>query len=93
MNIERFAEITKKIISENGIEEFIPTICLPEQGQIVALEDISEDADFENEVFEYALSKANSDEEEVLFVFRSGPKEFTILQRKNGNYNRFSYDT
>jgi hypothetical protein len=43
MEITEFAEVTYQVLKDTPIDVYIPTLCLPEQGMIQALQGIPDD--------------------------------------------------
>ena len=85
MDVETFAEITYRVLEETPLEKYIPTLCLPERGQIHALQGIPDEQ--EDNLREIALDWAEStagQEEEFLVAFRDGHGYFRIIRRADG---------
>lgn len=85
MEIERFAEITQNVIEGTPFEEYIPTLCLPKQNKIMALEGIPEEEEpnLRQISLDWALKSAEEGEE-FLVAFRDGPRHFRIIRRFEG---------
>jgi hypothetical protein len=85
MEIAAFAEMTYHVLQDTPIEEYIPTLCLPERSQIQALSGVPEQE--ENRMREIALEWAEStarEGEEFLVAFRDGDGCFRIIRRAEG---------
>lgn len=85
MEIPEFAEITYQVLKDTPIEVYIPTLCLPEQGMIQALQGIpaEEEANLREISLDWALKTAD-ETEEFLVAFRDGPGHFRIIRRFEG---------
>jgi hypothetical protein len=92
MEIAAFAEMTYGVLQDTPLRDFIPTLCLPEQQQVLALAGVPREK--EEEVREIALawaeSKANGTEE-FLIAFRDGEGYFRIIRRANGKLSEALY--
>lgn len=87
MEILEFATITQDVIVGTPIENYIPTLCLPAQGQIHALRGIPEDQEqnVREIVLDWATNSAGADEE-FLVAFRDGPAHFRVIRRFQGEF-------
>lgn len=85
MEIAHFAEITQTVIEGIPFEAYIPTLCLPERGQILALAGIpaEEEANLRQISLDWALEFAEGGEE-LLVAFRDGPRHFRVIRRSQG---------
>jgi hypothetical protein len=85
MEIAQFSEMTQNVIEGTPFEEYIPTLCLPEQNKVMALEGIpeEEESNLRQISLDWAVECAN-DEEEFLVAFRDGPEHFRIIRRFQG---------
>ncbi len=85
MEIQDFADVTYQVLRDTPLEKYIPTLCLPERGEIHALQGVP--AKEEDRIRDHALSWAQStarDGEEFLVAFRDGEKFFRIIRRADG---------
>ena len=92
MEIAAFAEITYHVLKETPLEKYIPTLCLPERSQILALEGVPESE--ETRIREIAVDWAQSTakgEEEFLVAFRDGDGYFRIIRRSDGKLQEALY--
>lgn len=92
MEISAFADITYQVLQDTPLDRYIPTLCLPEQGQILALSGIP--AEEEPRVREIALDWAletAKDGEEFLVAFRDGDGYFRIIRRFEGKLREALY--
>lgn len=85
MEIAAFAEMTRGIIKEQGLDQFLPTLCLPERQELAALEGVPEEkqAELRDIALDWAKRKVD-DREEFLLAFREGPDSFRVLRRFRG---------
>jgi hypothetical protein len=85
MEITEFAEVTYQVLKDTPIDVYIPTLCLPEQGMIQALQGIPDDQ--EDNLREISLDWATNtagETEEFLVAFRDGPGHFRVIRRFDG---------
>jgi hypothetical protein len=75
-----FEAITRRVITENGFDGFLPTVLYPLRKQLAALDGAPESPDLERIVLAWAAKGAVGDEE-FLVAFKIGPNEFKIIRR------------
>lgn len=70
----------------------MPTLCLPEQSKVMALEGIpkEEESNLRQISLDWAIQCAK-DEEEFLVAFREGPEHFRIIRRFQGALSEALY--
>ena len=85
MEIADFAEMTYVVLQDTPIEDYIPTLCLPEKNTVHALQGIpaEEEKNLREISLDWALN-ATDEKEEFLVAFRDGPEHFRIIRRFNG---------
>jgi hypothetical protein len=85
VSIEDFAEITRRVIRKNGFDDFMPTLCLPEQKHITVLEGVPEGKRSEMRTISLELAQRRADrKEEFLLAFREDDSSFRIVRRFKG---------
>ncbi|WP_410499000.1 hypothetical protein [Chitinibacter sp. S2-10] len=90
MDIEKFSEITKKIIADNGFDEFAPVACFPSRNEIRVLSGIPTNADIEKEVLSWAKSLLGECTE-FLTAFKISNTQFKVIQYKSGEHTSCIY--
>ena len=80
MEIETFAAMTRRIIAQDGFDDFLPTACYPSRQEIVVLEGVPSGVDIEHAALNWATLRAERGEE-FLVVFRSSIERFKIVRR------------
>ena len=80
--------MTQEVIAANGFDDFLPTACYPEQGEIAALQGLPADVEVEPAVLKWAAKKAKRGELHLV-AFKSGPSEFTVV-RVEGSHRESS---
>jgi hypothetical protein len=87
MTIDEFASMTKRIIEQEGFKDYLPTLCFPGRQHIMVLEGISDDkqSDVRRIAFEWALDKAQGDEE-FLLAYKEDADHFRIIRRCAGHF-------
>ena len=94
MDIQTFADMTRKVIDTEGFAHFHPTACFPARHAIKALEGVPPDADAERieaGVLRWAERQAAPDEE-FLVAFRISPTQFKIVRRAGGASSEQVFD-
>jgi hypothetical protein len=81
--IESFIAITRDIIAEDGIGEFLPTLMLPAHGDVRLLENASGAASHESEALKW-VQDAVSPDEDFLLAYRIDEKHFKVVSRSDG---------
>ena len=92
MDIAAFAEITYQVLRTTPLESYIPTLCLPEQGAIHALQGVPPEEEIR--IREIALNWAEStaaENEEFLVAYRDGDGYFRIIRRCDGKLQEALY--
>jgi hypothetical protein len=92
MEITKFAEVTYQVLQDTPLEKYIPTLCLPERGEIHALQGVPEEEEIR--IREHALGWAEStarEDEEFLVAFRDGEGYFRIIRRAKGRLQEALY--
>ena len=92
MDIPAFAEVTYQVLKDTPLKSYIPTLCLPERGEIHALQGVPEGQ--EDAMREIALNWAEStarEGEELLVAFRDGAGYFRIIRRIEGKLQEAVY--
>jgi hypothetical protein len=85
MEITAFAEMTYEVLKETPLDRYIPTLCLPERGHILALQGVpdEEEARLREIALEWAEATAKTGEE-FLVAFRDGDGYFRVIRRAEG---------
>lgn len=83
MELAAFAELTRKIIRDNGFDEFIPVACLPDRRELRGLDGLSRELDVEKESIAWANSLAEPSEE-FLLAFKVTATQFKVIRRLDG---------
>ncbi|WP_036171069.1 hypothetical protein [Massilia sp. 9096] len=52
--IDQFIEMTRAVIDEDGFEGYLPTLVLPEQNEVMVLDDVPADIDSERAALDWA---------------------------------------
>jgi hypothetical protein len=81
MRIDEFASITRRVIANEGFDDFVPVACYPQRSEIRALTDLPDDNNLETEILNWAAQHATKGEE-YLVAYKSGASEFTIIKQK-----------
>jgi hypothetical protein len=80
MTLDDFAKITRRVISEDGFEGYLPTACYPIRREIKALEGLPSDLAPEEPVLEWAAESAGLNEE-FLVAFKVDDSRFKVIRR------------
>jgi hypothetical protein len=85
MQLDDFADSTKRVIRKDGFEGFLPTLYLPQQYHIMVLEGVppEKQSEIRTIALEWARDKA-ADEQEFLLAFREDEASFRVIQSLNG---------
>jgi hypothetical protein len=83
MTIDDFIAMTRRIIAEDGFEEYSPTLVLPERRHVTVLEGMPSDVDPEAVSRKWATSKAGENEDYFL-AFKIDPVQFKVVARLGG---------
>jgi GGDEF domain-containing protein len=80
MDMDEFAELTRRVIARDGFEGYLPTACYAARAHFAVLTGVPPHDDVEPVSLEWALEGAESDEE-VLVAFKIDPDHFKIIRR------------
>jgi hypothetical protein len=90
MTLDQFAEMTRRVIANQGFDEFQPTACFPERRHVKSLAGLPDDIEPEEPVFEWATSSA-SENEEFLVAFKIDENQFRVIRRAKGKQTSRNY--
>jgi len=85
MTLDEFSIVTRRIISNQGFEDFLPTACYPLRRHVQTLVDLAKDINPEEPTLTWA-SKAAQDGEEFLVAFKIDATHFKVI-RRIGSYS------
>jgi hypothetical protein len=80
MEMDEFAELTRRVIERDGFEHYLPTACYPARAHFAVLTGVLRDDDIEEVSFEWATDAAN-DDEEFLVAFKVDADHFKVIRR------------
>jgi hypothetical protein len=81
--VEHFATITRRIIAQDGFDDYLPTAVYPDRNVVVVLEGAPEGGDLEAIAVNWAAEGAIGNEE-FLVAFKVGPRHFKVIRRHPG---------
>lgn len=79
MTLDEFAEMTKEVIADEGLEGYLPTACYPDRQEMQVLEGLPEDVDREKEILGWA-SRELQPNEEFLVAFKLDAGSFKVIR-------------
>lgn len=89
--IDHFVNMTRRIIVQDGLDEYLPTLLMPARRDVRVLEGIPQAVDVEAVSVEWAERTA-SPTEDFLLAFRSGQAGFKVVARINGERHESLHD-
>ena len=81
MDIAEFKRITLQVIKDNGIRPYIPTVIVPSEGVVVALEGIPDDITHENAARIW-INESGYESKEHFLAFKVSDEEIHLEHRK-----------
>ncbi|HQS60017.1 MAG: hypothetical protein B7Y56_15895 [Gallionellales bacterium 35-53-114] len=81
--VEEFANMTMKIIANDGFDGYLPTAIYPARRNLVVLEGVPENSDIEHIAFKWASNGA-IDDEEFLVAFKISSSSFKVIRQYEG---------
>jgi hypothetical protein len=90
-SIEEFANITRKVISSEGFDEYLPTVLYPNRKSLAALDGVPQNEDLEPIAVAWATKGAIGDEE-FLVAFKISGTRFKIVRRSAGHFESGIFD-
>ena len=90
MTPNEFAVITRRVIANEGFEEFQPTACYPERREVKSLAGLPADIDPEEPVLDWAFRGAVNDEE-FLVAFKISQDCFRVVRRFDSTFQHHDY--
>ena len=88
ITLQDFADITLKVIREDGIADYLPTFALPETHEIRAIQGIPNEIDHRDAI-QNVVRQSGYETCEFFFGVRSAPKEITIGHFRPGQTTEF----
>jgi hypothetical protein len=88
MTLQDFADITMKVIREDGIADYLPTFALPDTQQIRAIQGIRAEVDH-REAIQNVVRQSGYETSEFFFGVRSAPQEITVGHFRPGRPTEF----
>jgi hypothetical protein len=85
MTLDEFAIITRRVITDDGFEEYLPTACYPVRRHVKTLVGLPQDIKPDQPVLEWAAEGAQGGEE-FLVAFKVDESHFKIIRRV-GSYS------
>ena len=82
--LDSFIAITRQVIAEDGIGEFLPTLMFPDRDAVHVLEDASDATSHEIEAVAWRAQMVPAGEDYVL-AFRVNEDRFKIVGRVGGS--------
>ena len=79
MQLDDFIRITQQIIAQNGLEDYLPTACFPDQKKLTVLEEVPADMEVETVARAWVRQLASPNEHYFL-AFRWSETEFKVLE-------------
>ncbi len=77
MTLQDFADITMKVIREDGIADYLPTFALPDTQQIRAIQGIPAEVDH-CDAIQNVVRRSGYETREFFFEVRSASQEITV---------------
>ena len=87
MTLDEFSNMTKRIIADNGFEEYVPTAIYPARRHIQTFMGLPPDLEMERAVLKWAAEDAQNDEE-FLVAFKVDESHFKVI-RRIGPYSEY----
>ena len=85
MTLDEFATITRRVIADDGFDEYLPTVCYPVRRHVETLVGLPSDTKPDEPVLEWASEGAEGGEE-FLVAFKVDDNHFKII-RHVGSYS------
>ena len=79
MTLDEFAITTKRVIADNGFEEYLPTVIYPSRCHIKTLVGLPREVEPEKPVLKWAASEAGNGEE-FLVAFKVDKSHFKVIR-------------
>ena len=88
MTLEEFAGITIKVIREDGMADYLPTLAYPDTQKIRAIQGIPDDVDH-REAIQNVVRRSGDEKREFFFGVRSAPGRITTGHFRPGQVTEF----
>jgi hypothetical protein len=79
MTLDEFSETTKYIISREGFDRYLPTVCYPDRGEFRVLTGLLSHIEPEQPILDWA-SKSAGKNEEFLVAFKIDGNRFKVVR-------------
>jgi hypothetical protein len=80
MTLDEFADLTRRVIAEDGFDDYAPTAVYPGRSFLQVLSGVPATEDIEKVALEWATRDARNGEE-FLVAFKVGSDQFKIIRR------------
>jgi hypothetical protein len=81
--LEQFIAMTHNVINEDGFEDYLPTLLLPDQRKVVVLEAELDGDNQESAVYDWVANRV-SGQESFLVAFKVDSNHFKVFGRLDG---------
>jgi hypothetical protein len=88
MKLQDFAKMTLQVISEDGLDGYLPTFVLPNTQQVRAVQGIPADVDHRDAV-QNVVRRSGYETQEFFFGVQSAPQQITIGYFRPGQPTEF----
>jgi len=82
MNITDFQRMTMRIVQDDGIAEYLPTLILPSEGVVIALEGIPNDINHEDAARKW-IKDSGHESKEYFLAFKVSNEEIHLEHHKD----------
>jgi hypothetical protein len=83
MTTDAFIRMTRKVIADQGFENYLPTLVLPIRRTVIALENVSAGVDIEIASRQWAAAKVD-DIEDFYLAFKVDHESVNVIARRDG---------
>jgi hypothetical protein len=88
MTLQDFANMTIKVVRDDGVADYLPTFVLPDTQQIRAIQGIPADVDHRDAV-QNVVRRSGYETREFFFGVKSAPQQITIGHFRPGQPTEF----
>lgn len=81
--IDRFIQITRAVIEEDGFDGYLPTLLLPQQNEVLVLDDLPDEVDIGQAALDWAGAIAGQ-EQDYFLAFKLDDSHFKVIARLDG---------
>ncbi len=84
MTLAHFIALTRDVIAEDGIDDYLPTLMFPKSRRICVIESVPESVDVEAFAKDWAANTLTAPSDDYYLAFKADHEHFKVITQKDG---------